>query len=112
MKVPKITRDRMPFIWASHGDTVKYEFIEGADKVRALHEKLVEEATEVREAKTREELVKEYADVWEVFIASIHENGVSMGEVLEEASHKRADRGGFSDGVYLTEFQWGPGGGR
>ncbi len=72
---------------------------------QATFHKLVEEVDEVREALANPaELVKELADVLEVVQALAAQNGISPDALMAEQATKRAARGGFAAGDYLSTF--------
>jgi predicted house-cleaning noncanonical NTP pyrophosphatase (MazG superfamily) len=63
-----------------------------------LKDKLVEEASELRDA---EDIMEELADVQEVLEALIEAYGLDRGAVELARADKKANRGGFSQGLYL-----------
>jgi predicted house-cleaning noncanonical NTP pyrophosphatase (MazG superfamily) len=99
-RVEKLIRDRLPEIMRGDGLAVFDRRLDDAAFVEALRAKLVEEAAEVREACTREELAEELADVAEVMNALIAAAGLTPQEVKAKRLAKRAARGGFDERVY------------
>jgi predicted house-cleaning noncanonical NTP pyrophosphatase (MazG superfamily) len=96
--VGKLVRDRIPEIMCREGKTPQVEEIEGDRLKTALKDKLVEEATELRDAvDIREEL----ADVMEVAEALIDAYGIDEVELLAMRWKKREERGGFDKGYFL-----------
>jgi predicted house-cleaning noncanonical NTP pyrophosphatase (MazG superfamily) len=71
--------------------------------VRELHAKLMEEAAELTRAMD-DPVVEELADVLDVVHAIARVNGIGMDEVMELATRKRADRGGFDERWYLNSW--------
>lgn len=67
-----------------------------------LRLKLLEEADEVQEANSREELVEEIADVLEVLDALCKANAISQDEVTTVQTEKRKTRGGFDNRIFVT----------
>lgn len=65
----KLVRDRIPEIIKNNGESVKWASIKGIGLIRELKNKLIEEAYEVIEAVTKNELFEELADLEEVCIA-------------------------------------------
>jgi predicted house-cleaning noncanonical NTP pyrophosphatase (MazG superfamily) len=79
--------------------------LQGEALRQATFNKLVEEVDEVREVLGNPaELVKELADVMEVVQALAAQSGVSEEDLLAEQQAKRAKRGGFTKGDYLSHF--------
>jgi len=67
----------------------------------AFKRKLVEEAQEVHDAHTRPEMIEELADVLEVIDGLCKVQGISFAEIIAAKKAKRADRGGFEQGIYV-----------
>ena len=63
-------------------------------------DKLVEEALEVRGARTRAELIEELADVHEVLLALVALYDLSRDEIEHRRLDKRAQYGGFDGRIY------------
>ncbi|WP_424356605.1 hypothetical protein [Methanocella sp. MCL-LM] len=95
----KLVRDRIPEIMRLQGKDPEVERISGERLRRALKDKLVEEAEEVRQT---DDLVEELADVLEVVDALIDAYGLDHGEIEHVRADKKAKRGGFSSGEYLV----------
>ena len=103
----KLVRDRIPELMQSQGLVVSQRRITGPALVEALRSKLLEEAKEAA-ASSPQELLEELADVLEVLLALSTATGSSMEEVEAARLAKRADRGGFSDGVYVSAVEAEP----
>ncbi len=65
------------------------------EKVHHLKKKLLEEAEEVLEAETREDLVEEIADVYEVLDALMQKADINLQEVMRVKEEKKKRKGGF-----------------
>ena len=96
----KLIRDRIPEIIRADGKTCKVEQMNQANYLKALREKVVEEATEIAEAED-EELAKEIADLREVLDALQDAAGIESGEVAHLQKKRRAERGGFKERLRL-----------
>lgn len=70
-----------------------------------LREKLLEEANEVYNSKTKSNLIEELADVYEVFTELVKQNNFTIREISEKAKIKRKELGGFTKGVFLIEVK-------
>jgi len=91
---PKLIRDKLPGIIKADSKTIVTHIAD---------DKLIEEATELQEAKTPEHQKEELADVREVIIALQEALGVSEGEIVEIQKSKAKERGGFGGRIILDE---------
>ncbi len=99
----KLVRDRIPEIIAANGAESVTRTLTMEQFIPALKEKLIEEAREVRDVATPDELQIELADVLEVVQALAIAAGISI-DTIEVLRHERAEsRGGFSERVLLIE---------
>lgn len=99
-RVEKLIRDKLPAIMRGQGLAVFDHRLDDAAFIEALKTKLVEEAAEARDAKTRDELAEELADLSEVVLALTAATGITPTEIEEKRLAKRAERGGFDERVY------------
>lgn len=67
----------------------------------ALHNKLGEEAAELRRANNVEHVLEEAADVLEVLIGLAGIYGRSLDDIVRVASANRSQRGGFGERLWL-----------
>lgn len=98
MKVEKLVRDFVPRIMASSGSNPEFRYVEENEMLPWLILKLREETNELEEVPS----IEECADVLEVLLAIGSLHGFSLDEILECASNKKSERGGFEDGCILT----------
>ena len=95
----KLVRDLIPQIAEKSGSSNQFGLIESDEHYRkALLDKLVEEAIEVRESNGDAE---EIADVLEVLDAILIEFDLRMSDIAFLQAGKRQERGGFSEGRYM-----------
>jgi predicted house-cleaning noncanonical NTP pyrophosphatase (MazG superfamily) len=99
----KLVRDRIPEIIRSNGETPAVRHLETAEYEEALHEKLLEEAAELRNASTPDNRIEEAADVIEVVLGIAEFHGFTVSDVLRIAEKKRAARGGFAARIWLDQ---------
>jgi diadenosine tetraphosphate (Ap4A) HIT family hydrolase/predicted house-cleaning noncanonical NTP pyrophosphatase (MazG superfamily) len=99
-KVDKLIRDKLPELMRSKGIVVHERVIESQEFISRLKEKLIEEAREVEQAETRDELAEELADVLEVVRTLAQENGISIDEIEKFRLNKREFKGGFDSRIY------------
>jgi predicted house-cleaning noncanonical NTP pyrophosphatase (MazG superfamily) len=98
----KIVRDKIPLIISGRGERAEVRRLGGEALIEALRQKLVEEAFEVMDAKSGNELVAELADVSEVINALCNALKVSPAHLESVQKEKRQKRGGFEEGIMLT----------
>ena len=96
----KLVRDRIPELIERDGRTPRTRVLEDDAYLRALLDKLVEEANELRNA-TPGQRIEEMADVVEVLRALRHRLGLGEYEVHAAADAKRVERGGFAGRIWL-----------
>lgn len=99
----KLVRDKIPERIAAQKEQQAVTIAPEEYRLGYLVGKVVEEAIEVREAKSREERLFELADVFEVLraLASLFE--IDINGVIDAANKKRERSGGFQDGKLLWE---------
>ncbi|MGY2122376.1 nucleoside triphosphate pyrophosphohydrolase [Nocardia gipuzkoensis] len=97
----KLVRDRIPEIIRASGRVPRCYVLDAAAYERALHEKLLEEAAELRAADTRDDRLGEAADVFEVLAAVAQLYGFTLDDIRRAADAKVAERGGFSARLWL-----------
>jgi predicted house-cleaning noncanonical NTP pyrophosphatase (MazG superfamily) len=96
----KLVRDRIPEIIEASGRIALVRQLTDSEFERALRLKLVEEATEAREA-SDSELVTELADVLEVFLALASVHGLTLESIEEARQKKEFERGNFGKRFFL-----------
>jgi predicted house-cleaning noncanonical NTP pyrophosphatase (MazG superfamily) len=99
----KLVRDKVPDIVRTRGESVKTTRLDDESLVRALREKLVEEAFEALDAKDCESIIAELADVKEVVESLLMNLRVGISDLEKEQARKREERGGFRAGLVLVE---------
>ena len=96
----KLVRDRIPEIIRNSGNQCETITLSNLDYIKALRNKLVEEAQEAAIAPP-EELAQELADVYEVMDALMAASGIEPEKVREIQKEKRSRRGGFDNRIKL-----------
>lgn len=100
-KLNKLVRDKIIQSTEAHGGKVTYRQIKGKELRRALVDKLIEEAQELKNSKLSAE---ELADIKELLIALRESLKIHAGG-LEDARRKKADANGrFKKGYYIEEL--------
>lgn len=101
----KIVRDQCTEQLIEAGIEVEERSLDRAGTSRYIKEKLVEEAKEVVEAKSLQEVTEELADVLEVVKAVARFHGISESAVEEARQAKRKRRGGFEKYCYIESIR-------
>jgi|GEM_PF-1257236 len=99
----KLVRDKIPSNIERGGEVVSKARLVGEPFLRALREKLAEEAFEVLDASDQDSIVAELADVTEVIDAILALLKVSRDELIHRQKEKRQKAGGFEDGIVLLK---------
>lgn len=99
----KLVRDKVPNNVERGGEIVRKARLSGELLLRALREKLIEEAFEVLDATHQDSIVNELADVSEVIDEILFRLGVSREELIKLQEQKRDRAGGFRAGLVLVE---------
>jgi predicted house-cleaning noncanonical NTP pyrophosphatase (MazG superfamily) len=99
----KLVRDRIAeFVFKERGEVLTTRKATEEELLSLLKNKLVEEANEVLNANSMDELIEEMADVLEVMKAiSVKQN--ITDEIFEKREAKFLERGGFEDGIVLIK---------
>lgn len=96
----KLIRDKVPEIIRTHGATAVTRVLTEEEYRRALLDKLIEEATELRDDNGS---LGERVDVEEVLRAIDHTFGYDAETIEATRADKAAARGGFEQRIYLEK---------
>lgn len=99
----KLVRDNIPSAVAEGGEKARIARLTREELKIALKAKLIEEAFEVRDAASAQDLVQELADVLEVVDSLISVSKLSRLELKKVREIKLRRRGGFQRGIVLLE---------
>ena len=105
MSAGKLVRDGIPALISAEGRTPVVEKLTGVALLDALYAKLTEEHQELLAATAPEDRVEEIADIIEVLIALAAQYGCDETELMEVIATKRAERGGFAEGLFLHRVE-------
>ncbi len=97
----KLVRDKIPELLDKNGGETETEILSEEKYIKCLYEKLGEECKEVIETKSREDLIEELADLYEVILSLIKVKNISMEEIETTRIQKREKRGGFDSKIFL-----------
>jgi len=97
----KLIRDRMPEVAAQRdGAVIHCKTLNDEEYDSALRAKIVEEALEVAATTSKQELIEELADLFEVIDALKIVHGISLQEIQAIQEAKRLERGGFANRTF------------
>ncbi len=99
----KLVRDKVPSNIEIGGEVVSKTHLSGEFLLRALREKLVEEAFEVMDATDQDSIIGELTDVSEIIDGILSQLGVRRAELQQRQEQKREKAGGFKDGIVLLK---------
>ena len=99
----KLWRDKAnDILEQEHGSIIHWRRLDDTEFNEQLKLKLLEEADEVRLAKSKEDLISELADVFEVLDNLLKLNNISKNDVIAAQAIKVSKRGGFDGRKYVT----------
>lgn len=99
----KLIRDKIPEIIDSNGEIAITKVLSSNDYKKELYKKLLEEANEVINAGTTDDVLEELADVFEVIRSIAELNNRSFDDIVVIANKKRLKRGGFQKRIFLEK---------
>jgi predicted house-cleaning noncanonical NTP pyrophosphatase (MazG superfamily) len=102
----KLVRDEIPDRIREGGERTIVAHIAKPESRNALIIKLFEEALELKNASSPNDVVAELADLLEVVKSIAEATGADWHEVNETANKKKDKRGSFNKGVVLMETGW------
>ena len=97
----KLIRDKIPEIIKKNGANPKISVLDDSKFKSALKEKLVEEAKELLEAKTDDEILNELSDVLQLLESIALNNDTTLAKVEKQKEKKKVERGGFDKKLFL-----------
>jgi predicted house-cleaning noncanonical NTP pyrophosphatase (MazG superfamily) len=97
----KLVRDRIPSIIASRGGRAVVKVLHGDKLRKAMLDKIVEEAKELRKAESTSERIEELADLAEILAAFMCSVGVTGKHVEAIREEKYKGRGAYTTGTML-----------
>jgi predicted house-cleaning noncanonical NTP pyrophosphatase (MazG superfamily) len=97
----KLIRDRIPEIIKKDGNTADIIILSEESFNQAIKQKLIEEATEVANAETRDDILGELADLQEVMDTIKQMYNINTLEVNTTQAVKALQRGKFEKKLFL-----------
>lgn len=101
-KIEKLIRDQLPDLLLQDNVFVKTKIMDQNEYLKALNNKLLEEANEVISAKTTAEYREELADLLEVIHAFSAAYAIPYEQIEQQRLQKRASKGGFEGRIYSS----------
>ena len=102
----KLWRDKMiDLVEQNHGSKVNWRILDDQEFNQQIRIKLLEETEEIVAAPSRNELIEELADLYEVIDALISANSITKEEISTEQTRKRNERGGFMGRKFVETAQ-------
>ena len=101
----KLVRDKIPEIIKADGKKPITRILSLDEFETILKRKLVEESSELLRARTKEDLIGELADVYEILDTILELEDIDRSDVRARQTEKKRQRGGFEKRIYL-ETVW------
>lgn len=105
MTYNKLVRDNIPEIIKNDGKDCTTKILTTEEYRLELKRKLVEESTELLEARTNEDMIEELADIYEVIEAILFDGKFDIQDIQDKRVYKNIRKGAFEDKVYLKEVK-------
>ncbi len=97
----KLVRDKIPQCIENDGKNPDTRILDKEEYREALREKIGEEARELQNAKTPEDIRDELADLLELIDATARAEGLDIEDIKAHKVAKLQERGGFEKGIFL-----------
>ena len=97
----KLVRDNIPTIIEKNNKKSKIRILDENEYIIELKKKLMEESNEVHNANSKQEILEEIADVYEVIDALMNIYHISKEEVLDIKEKKAIKNGKFNKKIFL-----------
>ena len=102
----KLWRDNaVDMMEQNHGSKIQWRQLNDQEFNQQIRIKLLEEAEEVAAAQSRNELINELADLYEVIDSLITLHAINTEEIITEQMRKRDERGGFAKRRFVETAQ-------
>ena len=101
----KLVRDNIPDIIRKNNQIPITRILNDKEYEEAVNQKIIEEATEIIEAKTRDDILTELADSKEILLAKAALYNITDNDIEEERVKRASERGAFIKRVFLEEVK-------
>lgn len=99
----KLVRDNILDIIIKNGEEPIYRILNDEEYIKSLKVKMMEEYQEILDAKTKEDVLEECADLLELLFALTKIYGFKEEDLINMRILKREKRGGFDKKIYLEK---------
>lgn len=99
----KLIRDKIPQIIKDDGWQPALKKLSDKDYLKELKKKMVEEAEELNEAKSKDDIINELADIKEIVDSLIKYYDFDKKTIDKKQNSKRKERGGFKKKLFLIK---------
>lgn len=99
----KLVRDKIPSKIENNGEIAITRVLDEEEYRKELYKKILEESDEVINAKSKEEILEELADVLEIIKSIAQLENKTLDDIIEIANQKRLKRGGFEKRLFLEK---------
>jgi len=97
----KLVRDNIPEIIKEDGKQCEVSVLEHGEYIKEIKRKIVEEAKELNEAKNKDEMIDELADLFELLDYLVIEDKIYLLKIKKRRIQKNMEKGGFDHRLYL-----------
>ena len=101
----KLIRDNIPEIIAASNKKANVKTLKADEFFYELKKKLIEESSELLETSSKEDIIEELADIYELIEFIKKEAGIDEAEVLKVKDEKNKKRGSFSKKLFLESVE-------
>lgn len=99
----KLVRDKIPSKIENNGEIAITRVLDEEEYRKELYKKILEESDEVINAKSKEEILEELADVLEIIKSIAQLENKTLDDIIEIANQKRLKSGGFEKRLFLEK---------
>jgi len=97
----KLVRDNIPKMIEEDGKACDVSVLGYDEYIQEIRRKIVEEATELNAARTKDEMIEELADIFELLDYLLIEYKIDILEVKKRRIQKNMKNGGFDKKLFL-----------
>lgn len=97
----KLVRDNIPQVIIKSGKQFKIKLLNDIEYKNELKNKLIEEANELNQTRSRETIIDELADIYEVLDYILRTEKIDLFDVQKRRVQKNMSHGAFDEKIYL-----------
>jgi len=101
----KLIRDRILEIIEANKEKPYFRILNKKEYIREIKKKILEEAKELIEAKSKKEIINEIVDIQELIDVLISESGLTKLQIQKQQKVKDKKRGGFKKKLFLIKTE-------